>query len=670
MKKILLFIISISLFQIATAQEFDIREFRTDPTDVTLRVAENQKKTRNGEQAALIKVITNIKGLQFESNIGIVDVKQQQDGYWVYVVPRERRITLMAKDYLSQDVSLPEPAQSLTVYRLVVAAKGALPTMVDLVRVTFRLNESDVFIRTGNSAPIKAAGNSAVFNLPRGQHTFRFIKDGFSEEELSLDVQEEMVRDVTLQAGTVTTQFALSGFVLINSEPAGADVYLNDQRMGVTPYQGRHIAGDYSLRLSYPLYYDHSESFQLNEGATINLPPATLKPRFGYWQVTSTPSDAEVYLDDKYIGNTPLSRAQISSGLHQLKVRKTLYHEHTENFTIQDGDDERFNISLNPAFGRLTITSDPAGAKVYVEGREVGVTPYTNTQQPSGSYNIRLSMELYSDARDQAVVRDGEETEKFIPLNKNFGTLKISAPEADIYVDGRPAGKATYSANLPPGQYKVKAVRPLHKDDEREVFVVVGQTETLELSPTPRLGAVSIATQPFDARNADIYINGTKRKETTPAVIPLLIGKYDIRVKKQGYLETSKSVDVKEGREEEVVFDMQTFEGSMAQQVRRHKTKKVVFGTASLVALGTGGYFLQSANSLSDEYKIAGNDATKLFDDMEQHRVISYAAFGVAIPLAVIAIVQNSKQKQAERKINFSVVPTTDGMMAGVTLKF
>ncbi len=670
MKKslLLLSIVFISLW--VSGQEFDVRSFTSSPGDLTLRQPANQKQTRSGEQAALIKVTTNIRGMTFESNIGIVDVDHRPDGYWVYVAPLERSIRLSADGFLSQQVSLPEPAKSLMVYNLVVAAKGVAPSVSDLVRITFRLNQSDVFIRSGSNAPVKASGSNAVFNLPRGSHTFVFIKEGFNEKELTLDVQQEDVVEVNLIAGAATAQFALGGFVVVASEPSGAEVYLNDQRVGATPYQVRHVAGTYNLRLAFPLYYDHSEQFELAEGATVTLPLITLRPRFGYWQVTSAPADAEVFLNDKYIGNTPLAKAEISSGTHELKIRKTLYHEHTETITIKDGDDKTFAVNLNPAYGELRITSDPSGAEVFIEGRNAGKTPFVNQRQPSGTYNVRLTSDLYSDAHDQVAVSDGKKTEKFIPLTKNFGALKVNADGADIFIDGRPVGKNTYSANLLPGQYRVKAVKALHKDDERSVFILLGQTETVELSPQPRQGAVSLVTHPFEARNADIFINNRKRSETTPAVIPLLIGRYDVTVKKQGFLDQSRKVEIKEGQEEELTFDMQTFEGSMLQKARKHKRAKTIYGVSTLAAAGAGAYYRLSANALAGNYETDNAEAGTTYDKMEQHELFSYIAFGAAVPLAILTIVQASRQKQAGRKINVAAVPAGEGILVGVTWKF
>ncbi len=106
--------------------------------------------------------------------------------------------------------------------------------------------------------------------------------------------------EVELVPGVSTTSLALSGWIIVSSEPTGAEVYLNDQRVGVTPYQGRHLAGDYNLMVRTPLYDDYIERFTLNEGTTVDLPKINLKPRFGYWEVTSTPSGAECYWTDDW----------------------------------------------------------------------------------------------------------------------------------------------------------------------------------------------------------------------------------------------------------------------------------------------------------------------------------------------------------------------------------
>jgi hypothetical protein len=659
----LLVLFSVSLF----AQEFDIREFKADPNDMAARRFE--KLDVNGNVSALIKITTNIKGMQFDSNSGIVDIVHQPDGYWVYVVPDERRIKLMAKDYISLDVDFPEPAKSLSVYHLVVATKGVYHTS-DLVRLTFRMNQSNVYVQSGESAPILSLGSSAVFNVPKGERKFRFVKDGFAEEEVTLNVEEEVVKDITLRVGKPFTNLEASSNIIVESDPSGADVYLNDQKVGVTPYNRKNIAGKYTLRIEHPMYYEHIEQFELKEGVNQNLPKVILKPRFGYLNATSIPTGSEVLLNNKSIGTTPLRQEKISSGFHEVIIRKSNYHDYRESFSINDGDTKDISATLMEAFGSMIITSEPNGAKVFIDGREVGVTPYRNTQLASGRYNIVISKDLYTDSREVITISDGQEVSKFYALTQNYGILRISAADAEIFIDGARVGQGTYTANLTPGQYRLKASKDRHTDDERTVLVELGQTQNITLRPKPREGVISITSTPFEARGADIYLNGQKQPRTTPANITVLVGDYNVTLKKSGFIDASQNVTVQEGRESTVNLNMTSFKGSLHQKAKRYKTAKILYGTAAVASLGTGTYYLLSANNLNEQYKTATTDAGLIYDRMERHDLYSMIAYGAAVPFTVMTIIKATQQKRAEKRVNMALIPLRDGFVFGMAYNF
>jgi len=90
MREVITFSLLILISFCLSAQEFDVREFKAVPNDISARRYE--KKTVNDESAAIIKIVTNIPGMQFETGLGIVDFERKDDGYWVWVPPRERRI--------------------------------------------------------------------------------------------------------------------------------------------------------------------------------------------------------------------------------------------------------------------------------------------------------------------------------------------------------------------------------------------------------------------------------------------------------------------------------------------------------------------------------------------------------------------------------------------------
>ncbi|MDD4747242.1 MAG: hypothetical protein PHW19_08165 [Salinivirgaceae bacterium] len=147
MRKISLFLIAFLSIQLSFAQEFDVREFAADLTD--LSGIRSEKQTVNGEPYAIVKIVTNIRGMNFDANQGNPEVEHKNDGYWLYVAPRERNIKLMASGYMPLDVPMPEPAKSKSVYKMVVATKGGFcitnPSNNKRARMAFSTNILSAF---------------------------------------------------------------------------------------------------------------------------------------------------------------------------------------------------------------------------------------------------------------------------------------------------------------------------------------------------------------------------------------------------------------------------------------------------------------------------------------------------------------------------------------------
>ncbi|MFN2424585.1 MAG: PEGA domain-containing protein, partial [Cryomorphaceae bacterium] len=96
---------------------------------------------------------------------------------------------------------------------------------------------------------------------------------------------------------------------------------------------------------------------------------------------------------------------------------------------------------------------------------------------------------------------------------------------------------------------KVEARRDKHDADTKDVFVMIGNAEDVTLKPNPRLGAVSIMTEPFEASGAEIWIDGEKTEYKTPAVLELLEGEYIIRLVKAPFNDETISISIEKGQE-------------------------------------------------------------------------------------------------------------------------
>ncbi|WP_456365007.1 PEGA domain-containing protein [Thermococcus sp.] len=164
----------------------------------------------------------------------------------------------------------------------------------------------------------------------------------------------------------------------VNSSPSGASVYINGTYEGITPLALNLTPGTYEVKLTKQDYQNYTTTVTLNplESKTLNL---SLTPTFGYLTVTSSPSGATVIIDGKEVGSTPLEKYRLSTGQHQIAIRKEGYRE--ENFTlmIEAGKELKKNVELTP------IQTATATANSSVTGVSSTLSSPTTTSQTTSS---------------------------------------------------------------------------------------------------------------------------------------------------------------------------------------------------------------------------------------------------------------------------------------------
>lgn len=76
-------------------------------------------------------------------------------------------------------------------------------------------------------------------------------------------------------------------------------------------------------------------------------PPSSQRERWGYITVHSVPSDASVYLNNRYIGNTPIDGLRIKSRTYKLEITKDGYDSHMETiWVVGDPKESKFHVIL------------------------------------------------------------------------------------------------------------------------------------------------------------------------------------------------------------------------------------------------------------------------------------------------------------------------------------
>lgn len=213
----------------------------------------------------------------------------------------------------------------------------------------------------------------------------------------------------------------------------------------------------------------------------------------------------------------------------------------------------------------VKIDSAPQGAAIYIDNKvcpAVGVTPWEGKLN-NGDYTVIVEAPGYDSAsRPLKVAKVRKTQEMFVPLVKKLDPPKIDVrADADknmfgatIMLDGQAQGQVPMVITTTAGRHLVQ----IRKDgfEEYSTWIETKDNQTQTVAPTikeiakPKYGTVVIDA---DIADAEVYIDGNKHPDNTPAVISNVIeGVHVVEVRKAPGLPWKQTIEVKAGQQTKV----------------------------------------------------------------------------------------------------------------------
>ena len=191
--------------------------------------------------------------------------------------------------------------------------------------------------------------------------------------------------------------------MVIDSKPAGADVFVDAELLGVTPLTLSEIMpGKHELAMYLDGYPAYSMETTLEHAAALEVfhdfeaAKEALIPR-GSLTIDSEPPGAVVYINGAKRGVTRLDLPDLPAAEYTVTLEMENYQPVRKRIELLP--DENLRISLNlvekPRHGSLTVRSRPEGADVLLNGVYKGTTPLKLAKVPVGEYDVTLKKKGY-----------------------------------------------------------------------------------------------------------------------------------------------------------------------------------------------------------------------------------------------------------------------------------
>jgi formylglycine-generating enzyme required for sulfatase activity len=163
----------------------------------------------------------------------------------------------------------------------------------------------------------------------------------------------------------------------ISSIPAGAAVFQGTTQIGETPMRLELLEGKHSLSLIHDGFkaWDGTVETVANEDQV--LPTVQLEPANAQLQVNSIPRGANVTVNGRYRGQSPVTIALSPDINYEIGLSKAGYGTTVRRIRLEAAASEEITVDLTARVGELTVEALPGDATIYIDGRARGTGTIT-----------------------------------------------------------------------------------------------------------------------------------------------------------------------------------------------------------------------------------------------------------------------------------------------------
>lgn len=456
---------------VADAQELKfsiISDIEADPFDMTAR--EVNRNDGDGYPYAIIKVTSDIEDddlSKFDFSFGYIKSEEEvHDGeLWIYVARGAKTVDIRRDGY-----------KPILKHQFKAIREGTTYTMrlsVQTPKVVNRVLQFKVEPANENAiVKVRPEGSDGSYELwgtvDATGSISRLLETGAYLYEVSADNYVTSQGRVALTASTDGENFIENvrltpnfGFLKIDDVQgiAGAEVYVNDRKVGTVPYISERMecGDDYRLMISNgELYKTYSGTFAITRGDTTILTPR-LESNFAETTIR-VDGDAEIFINGESRGRGTWT-GPLRAGSYSVECRLPNHVSSTKQIVVRPDFAETFLMDRPaPIEGSLYVNTNPSGAAIYIDGEDMGfVTPRNIGNLLIGHHQVTLMLANHRTETHDVEILQGETAQLDVKLSDMADmTIESTPSSASLYVNGEYVGTTPYREEMASGEYRIR----------------------------------------------------------------------------------------------------------------------------------------------------------------------------------------------------------------------
>lgn len=256
---------------VAVAQKtMDVSKFSKQENDLMARVTKPVRDKDEGKLCALIRVVTNLKGMEFRADaLGIVRQEEHNGEYWLYVPYGARSLSFSCEGYFPLLYQYAIPVEEGTVYELRLsgyetAIDGSSQQLnTQMFVLTHHPDNATVYV---DEMEVPTEHGVFAAMMSKGEHTYKVVAEQYEEAEGSFSLGDQPLRE------TVNLQPLFGTFQLFTLPENDFNISINGQKVGISPYKSERLEpGSYRVHIEKEKYYPVDTLIRLRAGDNLQL---------------------------------------------------------------------------------------------------------------------------------------------------------------------------------------------------------------------------------------------------------------------------------------------------------------------------------------------------------------------------------------------------------------
>lgn len=338
--------------------------------------------------------------------------------------------------------------------------------------------------------------NSAISGLRPGNYTFTVTAPGHSDATFSVEVAGG--RTTNLRVNLSPDRLQQTGTLRVLSNVPAARVFIDGREMGAVnqSFTGLRV-GDYTVRVEAPGYRTVETQMTVlagqNNVARFDLSREAFR-RDATLLIESNVAAARVIVDGRDVGSVGRAISGLRAGISTVRVEAPGYDAAELKLQLVPNQTSSARIDLSrqqatASEGTLRVDANVAGARVLLNGRDMGSVGSDLRGIAAGLYNVRVEAPGYKPASLKLEVLPNQTNAVRLDLSPARAsrtvtlTLRGAMDGSEVRIDGRSVGyvrNGVFSVDVERGSRNVTIISPRGPRDD--FSVEMNGSRTVEVS--------------------------------------------------------------------------------------------------------------------------------------------------------------------------------------------